>query len=62
MVVFNDRVRSLAAEEGIPVLDFQRAVPPTKELFIDEIHVTPKGAHLEAELAARFLLENGFVR
>ena len=60
--VFNDKVRALAAEEGLPVLDFQRDVPPTKELFIDEIHVTPEGARLEAELATRFLLENGFVR
>jgi lysophospholipase L1-like esterase len=62
MVVFNDRVRALAAEEGVPVLDFQRDVPPTKELFIDEIHVSPQGARLEAELATRFLLENSLVR
>lgn len=62
MVVFNDRIRALAAEEGLPVLDFQRDVPPTKDLFIDEIHVTPRGARLEAELATRFLLENGFGR
>jgi hypothetical protein len=62
MVVFNDKTRALAAEEGLPVLDFQRDVPPTKELFIDEMHVTPRGARLEAELATRFLLENGLVR
>ena len=62
MAVFNDKVRALAAEEGLPVLDFQRDVPPTKELFIDEIHVSSQGARLEAELATKFLLENGFVR
>jgi hypothetical protein len=62
MVVFNDRIRALATEEGLPVLDFQRDVPPTKELFIDEMHVTPRGARLEAELATKFLLENGLVR
>lgn len=60
--VFNNKVRALAAEEGLPVLDFQRDVPPTKDLFIDEIHVTPRGARLEAQLATRLLLENGFVR
>lgn len=62
MVVFNDQVRALAAEEGLPVLDFQRDVPPVKELFIDEIHVTPRGARLEAELATKFLLANGLAR
>jgi hypothetical protein len=61
MAVFNDRIRALSAEEGLPILDFERDVPPAKELFIDEIHVTPRGARLEGELAARFLLSNGLV-
>lgn len=62
MIVFNDRVRALAAEEGLPVFDLQRDVPPTRELFIDEMHVNPRGARLEASLAAKFLVENGFTR
>lgn len=61
MVVFNDKIRALAAEEGLPVLDFQRDVPPTNDLFIDEIHVTPRGARLEAELATKFLLSQNLV-
>lgn len=62
MALFNDRVRALGAEEGLAVLDLQRDVPPTSALFDDDVHVTAEGAQLEAELAAKFLLENGLVR
>jgi hypothetical protein len=55
MAVFNVEVRSLAAREGVPLLDFERLVPPRPDLFLDEVHVTGVGARLEAREAARLL-------
>ncbi len=62
MALFNDKIRTLGAEERLAVLDLQRDVPPTSALFDDDLHVTAKGAQLEADLATKFLLENGLVR
>jgi hypothetical protein len=55
MARFNGEVRALAAREGLALLDLERLVPPRAELFLDEVHVSPAGALLEAREAARFL-------
>lgn len=62
MAIFNENVRALAAEEGVPLLDLQRDVPPTDAMFLDDVHVTPAGARLEAKLAAAFLVDMGLTR
>jgi lysophospholipase L1-like esterase len=62
MAVFNEATRALAAREGLPLLDLDRLVPPRTDLFSDEVHVTPAGALLEAQTAARFLLDRGLAR
>jgi lysophospholipase L1-like esterase len=61
MPVFNQNVRDLAAREGLPLLDFEKEVPPDSELWLNEIHVSASGARLEASLAADFLLREGLV-
>ena len=55
MAVFNAETRSLAAREGVPLLDLERLIPPRPDLFLDEVHVTASGARLEAEEAAPVL-------
>jgi len=55
MSAFNEQTRALAAREGLALLDFERLIPPRADLFLDEVHVTPAGARLEAQEAARFL-------
>jgi lysophospholipase L1-like esterase len=55
MAEFNQKTRELAAEEGVPLLDFERLFPTTASLYEDEIHMTKDGARLEAEVAERFL-------
>ena len=57
MSAFNEQTRALAAREGLALLDFERLIPPRADLFLDEVHVTPAGARLEAQEAARFLSE-----
>lgn len=61
LAAFNEATRRLAAAESVPLLDLERAVPPTRDFFSDEIHVTAKGAALEAELAAAFLESAGLL-
>jgi GDSL-like lipase/acylhydrolase family protein len=52
---FNEEVRRLAAGEGVPLLDLEREIPPERELFLDEVHVSPLGAVREAAAAARVI-------
>ena len=59
---FNARIRALAAQEGLPLLDLESAVPPTEGMFNDDVHVTAAGARLEAEIATRFLVTQRLVR
>lgn len=61
LAAFAEATRRLAAAESVPLLDLERAIPPTRDLFSDEIHVTAKGAALEAELAAAFLVSAGLL-
>lgn len=52
----------LSALEGVPLLDFERDVPPDGGLFLDEVHVNAAGALLEAKVAAAFLTAQGVLR
>jgi lysophospholipase L1-like esterase len=62
MPFLNEKTRALAAAEGVPLLDFEREIPPDGALFQDEVHVNAAGALLEARAAARFLTEQGVLR
>jgi hypothetical protein len=62
MPLLNEKTRALAAAEGVPLLDFEREIPPDGTLFQDEVHVNAAGALLEARAAARFLTEKGVLR
>ena len=53
--MWNEKTRALAAADGLPLLDLDAAVPKEKRLFLDQVHVSPEGARVEAETAARFL-------
>lgn len=48
---YNDALRQIAAQEGLPLIDLQAAAAAHPGLFIDECHFTLAGH----ELAARFL-------
>ncbi len=62
MPLLNEKTRTLAAEERVPLLDLEREIPPDGTLFLDEIHVNAAGALLEGRVAARFLTERGVLR
>jgi hypothetical protein len=62
MPILNEKTRTLSALEGVPLLDFERDVPPDGGLFLDEVHVNAAGALLEAKVAAAFLTAQGVLR
>jgi len=46
---FNEAVRKIGEDLGVPVVDNARLVPPREELFRDSVHFTEAGASLVAD-------------
>jgi lysophospholipase L1-like esterase len=60
--LFNDAVRAVARERGVPLLDLDRSLSGRLELFADHVHTTTAGSQAYAEETAGFLaplLANG---
>jgi lysophospholipase L1-like esterase len=58
---YNDAMRRVGAEQGVPVFDLARAVPKSMDYFYDDVHFNVRGADTAATLLARFLAEQGVV-
>lgn len=52
---FNDVMRRLSAELGVPLVDLARRLPKTAEVFYDDDHFTVKGAEIVADEIARVM-------
>lgn len=61
LTLFNDTVREIAVEDGIPLLDLESMVPKTSEYFVDDVHYTEAGNALVAQLVADFLSARGLL-
>lgn len=53
---YNDALRSLAAKDGLPLIDVQAEAAPHPHLFIDECHFTMDGHRLAARRIAEQLV------
>jgi len=51
----------VAAEEGIPVIDLEAAVPPDTDHLFDAVHLTGKGSLVAAEYISRQLENLGLI-
>lgn len=50
---YNQAVRNLAAEKGVPLIDVEKAMPKQHTYLWDDVHYTPKGFDLVADTIAR---------
>lgn len=57
--VYNETLRSIAAERNVPLLDLARRMPESTELYVDPIHFSEAGCERVAHEVARALEENG---
>jgi lysophospholipase L1-like esterase len=53
---FNDVIREVGAENGVPVIELDRKIPPDPGLVYDSIHFTAAGSRRVAEVVADELL------
>ncbi len=56
---YNDAMREVGIETGIPVFDLALFMPKSLEFFYDDCHFNIKGAEKAATLLGDFLIENG---
>ena len=60
MDVINERIRKVARDLALPLVDLDRRLPRSTETFYDDCHFNRNGARLVAEeLAAYFESELG---
>lgn len=52
---YNDRLRRIAADEKVPLIDLEPAVPKTLDYFYDDVHYTDRAYDLIADLLAQAL-------
>jgi len=53
--LFNDAVRDIGRERGVPVLDLDRRFSGRKDLFADHVHTSAAGSRAYADAVAGFL-------
>lgn len=53
--LFNDAVRAVGRERGVPILDLDRALSGRKQLFADHVHTNAEGSRALADAAAAWL-------
>ncbi|HET6763907.1 MAG TPA: GDSL-type esterase/lipase family protein, partial [Longimicrobiaceae bacterium] len=52
---YNDAMRQVGREQGVPVMDLPRAIPKSLDYFYDDVHFNVRGADTAALLLARFM-------
>ncbi len=57
----NDTAREAAEKSGAKLFDFAAKLPDDRELFLDAVHLSPKGCELQAHLIADYLIANRLV-
>lgn len=57
----NEIIRTIGSKLEVPVFDFAQVFPSEEDLFLDSIHVTPKGALLKGNMFAEFLQTNNLL-
>jgi hypothetical protein len=55
MDVYNDAVRSLAAEMGVELIDLEKQVPKTLDNLYDHVHFSVNGNKKVAEVISGYL-------
>lgn len=55
--LFNEAVRAVGRERGVPVLDLDRALSGRKDLFADHVHTNAAGSRAVADAVAAWLGE-----
>ncbi|HML94432.1 MAG TPA: SGNH/GDSL hydrolase family protein [Thermodesulfobacteriota bacterium] len=58
----NEVLEKVAAENGIPLFDFEAVMPDDKKYWGDGRHENELGAEIKGELFAKFLHENGLIK
>jgi hypothetical protein len=58
---YNDTIREVAREHGLPVLDLQRTLAGRGDLFFDTAHMECEGHQVVAEQFAGLLAREGVV-
>ncbi|MFP6615137.1 MAG: hypothetical protein VCB26_01915 [Candidatus Hydrogenedentota bacterium] len=51
----NQIIRTIGSQLDVPVFEFAEAFPSDMDLFVDAVHMTPKGAQLKGSMFAEFL-------
>jgi lysophospholipase L1-like esterase len=57
MDAYNNALRTLAAEEGIDLIDLDKAIPKTLEFLYDHVHFSVAGNRRVAEEVSKYLVE-----
>jgi len=52
---YNDVVRAVGRERGVPVIDLATLLPKSSRLYYDSLHFTARGARVVADIVAREL-------
>jgi lysophospholipase L1-like esterase len=61
MRMFNDAARTLADAKDVPFLDFERAVPKTREYFSDDVHLTAAGNEILARMVFDWIVGHSLI-
>jgi lysophospholipase L1-like esterase len=61
MELYNGAARDVAAEAGVPFIDFAGVVPKTIEYFVDDVHMKKEGNALVARAAADAIEASGLI-
>jgi hypothetical protein len=61
MEVFNAASREIAARRQVPYLDFDAAVPKTRDYFLDDVHLRGRGNERIAAVAADAIVRGGWI-
>jgi lysophospholipase L1-like esterase len=54
----NTVIKEIASERNIPLFDFEKTFPQSREYYNDDIHVNEKGSRLKARLFSSFIISN----
>ena len=54
---YNLTIGNVAANEGIPCIDLQTAIPKSTDFFADDVHYTDQGARLVAQAFTEQILK-----
>lgn len=58
---YDDVTRQLAVEYRVPVLDFTKIIPKSREYFYDDGHFNVKGAEFAGKKLSSFILQDGLI-